>query len=183
MSDLRDSLLRGLAEGLQDTEDFEEVSLFTKEELDGPVDVVRGMVTDMGTDLLNVLTEFFFLPYEDEEMLYFASAITVTDEIHSDEVADLSMALARINFELPCGSFSLTPDGESLVYKYTVPIPGDMDESVQKTIMLTAIDAAINVVDTYEGYLALVRDDNMTAEDMIKLIRGENSQEEADKEN
>ena len=114
MSDKRNELLKIINEQLQDAEDFEEVSLFTKDELDAPVDIVRGMLTEVGTELVSVLAEFFFLPYEDEEMLYFTSAITVTDEILKDELVDISMAVARINFDLPCGGFSIGPDGESL---------------------------------------------------------------------
>lgn len=175
MSDIRNRLLTMLNEELQEAEDFEEVSLFTKDELEAPVDVVRGMIVDIGTELIPALTEFFFLPYEDEDMLYFSTLITITDEIQKDELADLSMAVARLNFDIPCGAFSISPDGESLVYKYTVPFPGDLDEEGQKTMMLTAVDAAINIVDAYEGYLALVLEGNLTADKMIDLVRGKQS--------
>lgn len=183
MSELRDRLLRSLADGLADAEDFEEVSLFTKEELDAPVDVVRGLIPEIGTEQISVLTEFFFMPFEDEDMLYFSSVITVTDEIAQEEVADLSLAVARINFDLPCGSFSVSPDGESLVYKYTVPVPGSVDESIQKDIMLTSIDAAINVVDRFEGYLALALEGNLSTKDLVKLLHGSNTEEESKEEN
>ncbi len=172
MADMKRELLDKLVEELKESEDIGEVSLFTAEELDSPVDVVRALLIDMGSELLNMLGEYFFLPYEEEEVLYFTSVITITDEIEPDEIVTVSEAIARINYVLPCGCFALGDEGRNLVYRYTAPILADLDADKQMAMMLTAVDAGMMTVDKYEGYLMLAVDGAMTPSEMIDFIKG-----------
>ena len=48
-----------------------------------------------------------------------------------------------------------------------------------KKIMLTSVDAAINTADSFESYLMLVLEGNMTPEEMIKMIKGNANNDEA----
>ena len=76
MNKKKRELLNLLVSELEDAEDMEQTSLFTAEELNAPADAVRTLINEVGTEFISVLGEFFFLPYEDEEVLYFATAMT-----------------------------------------------------------------------------------------------------------
>ena len=171
------NLLNRLAEELREVEGIEEADVFTMEELSSPVDIIRCMITEMGTGLVNVLGEFFFLPFDEEEVLYFSSVITIDDEIPEDERADLEIAVARINYVLPCGCFAVGGEEQALVYKYTVPIPDKLDDELKCEMLLTAVDSAIATVDAYLGYLLLVQDGNITPAEMIELIQSDEDEE------
>ena len=95
MNEKKRKMLNVLIEELDESEDFEEISLFTAEELGAPADIARALISDVGSELIDVLGEFLFMPYEDEEMLYFTSVITLTDEIMADEQVDIALAIAH----------------------------------------------------------------------------------------
>ena len=54
------NLLNRLAGELGQAEDVERASLFTAEELEAPMDVVRCLITETGADLLDLLVVFLF---------------------------------------------------------------------------------------------------------------------------
>ena len=172
MSEKKQELLKKLVTELEQSESLEQTSLFTAEELGTPADVVRTMINELGPDLISVLGEFLFLPFKDEEMLYFCTAITVTEEIPADARADLAVAVSRINSILPCGSFALGEESSTLIFKYTILIPAGADEEEQKRMMLTAVDNSIEMVDRNVGYLALVLSGDRTPESMMELVTG-----------
>ena len=179
MKEKKRNLLKMLAEELLLSEDIDRAEFFTAEELEAPVDITRAVVTDLGAELISVLAEFYFMPFENEDMLYFSNVITITDDIRDDEKADLALAVAGLNYHLPCGCFALNDTADMLVYRYTVPILADQDEAAIKKIMLTSVDAAINTADSFESYLMLVLEGNMTPEEMIKMIKGNANNDEA----
>ncbi len=89
MNEKKRELLNALCSELEKVEYLEQTSLFTADELEAPADVVRTLINEIGTEFISVLGEFFFMPYEDEEVLYFATAITVSEDIPSDCRMDL----------------------------------------------------------------------------------------------
>lgn len=179
MEEKKRELLKMLAEQLSDSDDIDRAEFFTKEELEAPVDITRVIITDIGAELISVLGEFYFLPLEDEEMLFFACGITVTDDIEDHEKTDLYSAVARINYLLPFGSFAMDEGGDNVVYRYTVPVLADSDDDTIRKIMLTSVDAAVSMVDRFESYLMLVQEGNVTPDEMIKAIKGNADSSEA----
>ncbi len=173
MQDRKRELLDALVSELNDSEEIDQASLFEAKELDAPVDMVRAILTEIGSELISVLGEFFFLPYEDQDVLYFNTTITVTDDIKPDERMALAEAVARINYLIPCGAFSLGENSETMVFRYTVPVFSDLDSEKQLSVMLTSIDAAVLAVDRFEGYLMLVLEGNLTTDEMIDLIKSD----------
>jgi len=166
-------LLEALIRELQESEEIQDMSLFTEEELDAPVDVARAMIVEMGTELVDVLGEFFFLPLENEEVLYFVSSITVMEEIPLDKQMDLAIAVARLNSLIPCGAFAMGNGGENLIYRYTVPVSAELDEEVKMTMLLTAVDTAIQEVDRFIAFLMLVAAGELSVDDMMSLLSKE----------
>ena len=177
MDEKKRRLLEAFAKELEEAEDVEQMSLFTKEELDTPADIQRCLITEMGTKLSTVLGEFFFMPFEDDEMLFFSTVMTISDEIGEDRRRDLEAASALIDSVIPCGCFAIA-DGNRLVYRYTVPFFSDDDEKKQVTMMLTAANAAIETADRFLGYLSLVADENMAPEDMMDIVTGSGPKED-----
>ena len=163
-------LLEMLMDELKDAEEIQDMSLFTAEELESPMDVVRAMIVEMGTELTDALGEFFFLPLENAEMLYFVSSILILEDIPVDRQTDLAVAAAGLNALIPCGSFAMGEDGASLVYRYTIPVPAELDEAVQRTMLLTAVDTAIQEVDRFSSFLMLVAEGELNVEDMKDIL-------------
>ena len=89
-------LLTKLEEFFKDDEDVEEVSLFTAQELEAPMDVLRAFLSDYGPGRIDVLAEFSFLPFEGpEEVLYFSAVLTIMSEMPKDAVPAVAGAIAR----------------------------------------------------------------------------------------
>ena len=172
MSEKKISLLKMLAEELELSDDIEKAEFFSKEELGAPIDITRAIVNDVGIGLMSVLAEFCFLPFEEEEMLYFATGITLTDDIRDDEKTDLMSAVSRVNSLVPIGCFALSENFDSLTYRYTVPILADTDEESIKKIMLSSVDAALTTLDRFSSFLMLVLEGNTTPDDMLHAITG-----------
>ena len=172
MSEIRKKLLTAFTKEIGESEDIRDASVFTAEELGIEADVVRCAITELGLELIDVLGEFFFYPYEDEEVLYFSSVITIADEYDENAMSDLEAAVSRINAFLPCGAFTTGAEGKNLIYKYTIPVMADMKEKDQLRSMLTAANAAITTADTYMGYLVLVIGGDVTPEEMMEAVLG-----------
>ena len=172
MNEKKRELLNALVSELNEAEDLEQTSLFTAEELGTPADVVRTMITDVGTELISVLGEFFFMPYEDEEVLYFAAAVTISEELPAENMAELESAAVRVNTMIPCGCFATGITGDRLIYRYTAPFLASFDTADQVSMMLTAVGAVMDTLDRFTGYLSLVADGKMSADEMMKLASG-----------
>ncbi|MBR1876373.1 MAG: hypothetical protein IJ805_04625 [Lachnospiraceae bacterium] len=177
MSDIRKKLLNAFVEEINNDEQISDASLFDADELGIEASVARCAINELGFDLMTVLGEFFFLPYEKEEMLYFSAVITIADEYDKSVLKDLEAAVSRINSFLPVGAFSTGPDGKTLVYRYTIPVPGDMKQKDQLSLMLTASDDAISVSDIYMGYLLLVMAGDLNPEEMMDSVLNRTDEE------
>ena len=172
MNEKKRELLNLLVSELENAEELEQTSLFTAEELGAPADAVRTLINEIGTELISVLGEFFFMPYEDEDVLYFATAITISEDIPADCRLDLEEAVARINSIIPCGGFATGTSGDRLIYRYTAPFLAKQDAEEQKVLMLTAVNAAMETVDRFVGYLTLAASGDMSSEEVMKLVVG-----------
>lgn len=178
MNEKKRELLNALISELNESEDMEQTSLFTAEELGTPADVVRTMINDVGAEMISVLGEFFFMPYEDEEVLYFSTAVTISEEIPAEYMADLENAAIRLNTMIPCGCFATGIGGDRLIYRYTAPFLASQDTGDQVSLMLTAVGASVDTLDRFTGYLALVADGKMSADEAVKLAAGKPGSEE-----
>ncbi|MCR5594679.1 MAG: hypothetical protein K6G12_02420 [Lachnospiraceae bacterium] len=178
MSDKKMNLLEALAKELNEAEDIEQASVFTKEELNAPADVVRCQLNEMGADMLYLLGEFYFLPFEEEEVYYFSTAITVYDELPEEAAILMGVAASKLDYLLPCGAFTLSGDGSTLVYRYTAQLMADESEDKLIQKMLTAVDAAILTVDKFEGFLMLVAEGELTPEEMMDVVMGKRDSSE-----
>ena len=183
MNEKKRELLNALVEELEQDDDLEQTSLFTEQELGTPGDVVRTMINDVGPELISVLGEFFFMPYKDEEVLYFATAITLSEEIPEESREELETTAARINTMIPCGCFATGLAGDRLIYRYTAPFLSKQDTAEQKVLMLTAVSAAMNTVERFTGYLTLAASGKMNADEVMKLASGDpDAETQSDKE-
>ena len=169
MSNEKRELLSRFAEEINNSDDIDNASVFTSEELDTPMDVVRCRIIEAGADLIDMLGECFFLPLEEDEVSIFTILVTVIDEM-KEETRFLSDAAARLNFFIPVGSFGIDDNENGLVYKYAVPIINKLSDEDKMTVMLTAFNQAAGVVDKYEGYLMLVATGEMESKEMMDLV-------------
>ena len=79
MDDRKRKLLKELENFFREDEDIDEASLFTAEELEAPMDMLRVLVTGYGPGLIDILAEYSFipLPSESDEIWYFSSVFTL----------------------------------------------------------------------------------------------------------
>ncbi|MBQ7583425.1 MAG: hypothetical protein IJT24_02340 [Lachnospiraceae bacterium] len=170
MEKTRLNLLKSLEEELKETEGIGEMSLFTAKELSSPVDVLRAEIADFGSDLKSVLGEFFFLPFEGTEVLYFSTIITLTGVLPREAVPDAVAAVARLNYYLPCGCYAIGDNDKNLIYRFTMPINAGEDKDKQEAAVSFAANAAIMVAEKFEGYLKLVISGEITVDEMVGMM-------------
>ena len=171
MEDRKTKLLKQLEEFFKEDEDAAEVSFFTKEELNSPMDVLRVLITDYGPGLMSVLAEFFFIPFGGlEEVWYFSSVITILTDIPKDGVSALSGAISRLNFYLPYGSFCINSPGNVLVYKSVATLRTDRDDTQLREDMELSADTALLVPESYTELLAKTTDGRMLLSDFIATL-------------
>ncbi|MCR5789630.1 MAG: hypothetical protein K6G83_07050 [Lachnospiraceae bacterium] len=170
-------LLQRLETFFKNDEDIEEASLFTAEELQVPVDMLRVLVLDYGPDPIDVLAEYSFLPVSGgEEVWYFSSVLTIMSDVPKEGVPALSCALAKLNFYLPYGSFALSGDGKMLIYKSVTAVRADSksagedpDDRLYEEIELAA-DTALLVPEGYTGLLRQVADGTLLLDDFLTML-------------
>lgn len=163
-------LLEALETTLKGEEGIGELSIFTAKELGAPMDILRVEIAGFGVDLVSVLGEFLFMPFEDTDVLFFSSVITITGTLEKETAPDIAELISRMNFIVPFGCFALGDEDRSVVYKYTVPVLIGDDDLMNKTIA-RACDSAIGMAENFEGYLKLVIKDQMSVQDVLEMFK------------
>ena len=171
MGDRKLELLKKLEKSFADDPDIEEVSVFTKEELNAPMDVLRMLVTDYGPGLIDVLAEFSFIPFEGEaEVWYFSSVVTIANNIPQHAVSSVAGAVSRLNFLLPYGSFGINPAGDTLVFKNVTLIKtADPDKNILDNMEL-AVDRALFIPESHTDLLIGIAEGRVLLSDFIDSL-------------
>ncbi len=170
MDERKRELLKRLETFFAEDEDIEEASLFTKEELKTPMDVLRILITDYGPGLMDVMAECSFLPLEDTEVLFFNTVLTVKMDVPAAGVSALSGAIAKLNFFLPYGGFALSGDGKVLIFKNSVAVPSeDSDDSIYK-LMKISTDTSILMAENYSYLLTQVASGDMMLSEFLATL-------------
>lgn len=172
MEERKRRLLEGLWEQLKEQEFIGEGSLFTADELGAPMDVLRAEIAEFGVELTSVLGEFFFIPLDDEGILYFSVVITLLNEAPKEAAADIAAAASRLNYYLPCGAYALGNDDRTLVYRNTLPLSADISDEALLKCMFTAADVAVGAAEGTEGSLRLVIKNEISVEEMVAMLTG-----------
>lgn len=174
MEDKKLGLLKKLESFLTDELNVDEASLFTKEELNAPMDVLRALVTDYGPGLIDVMAEFSFIPFEGpEEVLYLSSILTIKTDVPKDGVSALAGAASRLNFYLPCGAFCVNPSGDMLVFKNTTLLRSDHPDDILFGDMTVAADRLLSVPESYTDLLIKVSEGKLLLNDFINTLPGQ----------
>ena len=170
MADRKKVLLERLAKYYQEDEDIAEASVFTGKELGVPTDVLRLLVRSYGAGLMDILAEYSFLPVEGDEVWFFASILTIMIDVPKEAVPSLAMAVSKLNFYLPYGSFSLSGDGKLLSYKAVTTLRSARDDDMLYEDMELAADTALLVPENYVFALEQIADGDLLVNDFIKMI-------------
>lgn len=171
MEERKFKLLKQLEAFFKEDETVEEASLFTKEELETPMDIVRALLTDYGPGLMDVLAEYSFIPFEGpQEVWYFSSIITIKMDVPKDGVSALCGAISRLNFYLPYGAFCINAAGDLLIYKSVTAIRTDHnDKEIYENMELSA-DTALLVAEEHTDMLVKVANGTMLLDDFIDTL-------------
>ncbi len=172
MTDRQKELLEALEEILNENEHTGEVSMFTAEELGAPMDILRAELTEFGPDLESVLAEFFFIPAENEDTMFFTTVITLSSTVPKEAVPDVAAAAARIDYYLPAGSFALGENDENLIFRHTALIDRGDDIKHQTAAVSKASLTSFSVAASFFGYLLMVMKDEITVEEAVNMLKG-----------
>ena len=175
MSDRKNELLEALEAQLKEDDDFGEMSIFTGEELGTPMNMLRAEIPDFGPDLVSVLSEFFFLPIEDEDNLLFTTVISLSNTVPPEAAPDVAAAAARVNYLLPCGCFALGNEDKNFVYKNTAVLSNKDSKDEQLKEIKRSVDASLGSAETFYSYLLPVFKNDITVDEMINMLNGGNA--------
>lgn len=173
--DMKKELLEALQMKLKADRSVEDISLFTAEELGAPMDMLRAKIGEFGPDLINVLGEFFFMPFEDEGILYFTTVITLSASLPKEAVPDMAAAAARLDYYLPFGCYALGDNDRNLIYRYTALLNENEEKEKLNASISTAAFGALSVAEKFIGYLLLVLKNEISVEEMVGMLLGTNN--------
>ena len=118
LAEIRDSLLEELV-----------ACEIREPENEGEPEILTAVLDGIGEEgeKEGTIGEFFFMPMqsEDDTVQHFSAVLTImdgVDELDEDKLSDLYRELNRINYRIPCGSFSVDEDEGLLCYRLTIPI-------------------------------------------------------------
>ncbi len=168
-------LLDTLRSRLETDDGIGEISLFTAEELNSPVDILRAELTEFGPDLVSRLGEFFFMPVKDEGLLYFTTVITLSGNVPREAVPDVAAAVARLNYYIPCGCYALGDDDKNLIYRYTALLPDEKEKQAPGEMVISAALTAFSTAEKYLSFLLLVLNNEISVEEMVGMMLGRNN--------
>lgn len=176
MNEKRKELLAALDNEINDLEYIGEHSIFTKEELSIQTDILRAEIKGFGVDLVSVLGEFFFIPFENEDYHYFTSVITLSSTITKEAAPDIAACISRLNYIVPCGCFALGGQDHNLIFRWTVPVSAEDTEEKQRKTIFDAANVAIGNAERYEGYLRLIINNEITLEELLEMFKNQAGQ-------
>ncbi|MCR4654905.1 MAG: hypothetical protein K5770_01530 [Lachnospiraceae bacterium] len=173
--EIKKELLNALEERLKADGDIGQTVMLNAEDLGSSMDVLRAEILEFGPDLMNVLGEFFFMPFEDEGLMFFTSVITYSDSVPREAAADIAAAVARLNYYIPCGCYALGNDDKNLIYRYTAIMLNSEEKERLTQAVISAAYSSVSVAEKYLGYLLLVLKGEITVEEMVKMMLGTNN--------
>ena len=150
----QDRLLRNLMDDFVDGDMPAE--LFLKEETGGATDILRVAIDDFGRDGDDALAEFFFMDLEDtgaEDVVYFASVVTLDEELEQAHLPKLFEAIGKFNFYLPAGCFAVSANGTMLVFKVMAQMPEELSEEAMLRQMNISAAHALQAAEPYAALL------------------------------
>ncbi len=112
---------------------------------------------EIGLDSNDALGEFFFRPLAGSGDLvqHFTAALTLTDGLSGEYLADVYEAVSYINYTLPCGCFAVDHAHRHLSYRLSMPMSVDMDaQELYRQINIisgNAVEIAGNYMDILLG--------------------------------
>jgi hypothetical protein len=168
-------LLDTLKTRLETDNGIGEISLFTAEELNSPMDILRAELTEFGPDMVNRLGEFFFMPFKDDDLLYFTTVVTLSGSVPKEAVPDVAAAVARLNYYIPCGCYALGDNDRNLVYRYTALLSDREEKEMLGEKVISAALSALSTAEKYMGFLLLVLNNDISVEEMVGTILGTNN--------
>lgn len=150
-------------EKLRQTFDALDVAAILRDPIEGiPTHMLNVLHTDLGYSGDEVMGEYYFLPYKDENAKFhmFSTVMTLTEEMPDDKFDELGRAANLLNFFLPVGAIVFSRPEKIMAYKYTSLIP-----------MGVSADEALNSIDGNIGLsLQLI---SQYVDVLMKLVRGD----------
>lgn len=171
MNERKIQLLKDLQKKLKE---WEIDSLYRDSSTDEiPTDIVTALITEFGNGLDEVLAEFFFMPQiegQEEDGLYFHSVFTLAENVTEEMLPRLYEAVSILNCFTETGTFAVTKDGSTLIYRNSIAMPLDIDDSAAEALIAANAMFAINVSEQFADALLKVTDGRMSMEEFRGIL-------------
>lgn len=125
-----------------------------------PVDMVSIYYSEYGSDEGNIAGDFYFynIPAAGDEVVYFSSVLTFTDELLPEKYAEMTEAISVINFMLPFGSFILNPANGEVVYRLVTPLMASLSEEELLNEVNILISNSLDIAEPFCGMIQKLAD-------------------------
>ncbi len=164
-----EKLLQKMADSMQ-----EELipAIYQEAEKEGDIPMVNVMFDDMGDGDEEVYGEFCFRPLmsDEDQVQFFTCMLTLSDDVPEEHRDKLFEAMSYINFQIPCGCFTMDKTGTFLCFRESMPMPIDlMGDELYEQMNLIAGNAVVTT-DAYMSALLQVSRGEMSVEDVLELL-------------
>lgn len=143
---------KSILEKLRDDFDSLDMATILSEPSDNvPTYMLNVLHTELSYDGEEVMGEYYFLPFEDENTRYhvFTSMLTLTEEMPEERYEDLGRAANLLNFYLPVGSFVFSKPEGIMAYKHSCLIPKGYSMEEAFKLIDGHIAMSLNIVNQY----------------------------------
>lgn len=141
-------------------------------EEDIPMDILTTLHRRFGSDLDEVMGEFYFLPSINGTgtLHYFTSMISLTEDMAPEFVPAVSQAVGILNFYLECGAFVLGSGGKLLAFKLVSPMPVTYPKAQLLELMNINAGHALQITERYVDHLLRLADGRDSLEHFMELM-------------
>lgn len=171
MKERKEKLLKMLQTELREWEIESVYRNGEEEEL--PADILTVLITEYGSNLDEVMGEFFFIPSiegQQEDALRFNCVLTLTDELPSENLAGLHEAVATLNYYTEGGTFAVNKAGGMLVFRNSVVLPVEMEDAEVIKLIVANVAFSLNVSERFADVLLRVNDGRMSLREFRELL-------------
>lgn len=136
-----------------------------------PVDVLISTNEHLGFYDSTAMGEYFFLDYERaaENTEYFVCMMTLDDNLQTDNAVNVIDGITRLNYFIPYGHFTISPDGE-IILKMSMPLTTLMSDEAALEETNTVAAHALDLFHRYIGLIIDLAKGKVTPSDVVDLF-------------
>jgi len=143
-------------------------------ENEGEPEILMAVIDGIGEsgEMEGTIGEFYFIPPSSKEdtVQHFCATLTIADELKEEFLPPLFEAMSYVNFNIPCGSFSVDKDRSMLSFRLVTPLSAGLSGEDLLLQMNISMANAFASADLYADELIKVSGGEKTVEDIRGIL-------------